>query len=188
MSCICQYILHSKTPGIKNNPASENIKSEEYLLGDPHEEKEPNAIKKDIDAIDAGATQAAMWLLKRKVCEYQVSIENLENVVKTLMEKQNSMLTDMYRLKQVNFELCEESRMQRDYHTMERNAMIRELRDVKILLSHRSKLLEETIQRNTELMNSVQEADEKIYLMGMKYLKLKNSIIFGETNSEDSEE
>lgn len=94
-----------------------------------------------VSATDLATAQAEIWVLKKAIYENRVSIENLENLVKTIIEKQNVMLTEMYRLKRINVELREECRMQRDYHTMERNAMVRELHDVKTLLCNRSKLL-----------------------------------------------
>lgn len=94
-----------------------------------------------VSATDLATAQAEIWVLKKAISENRVSIENLENLVKTIIEKQNVMLTEMYRLKRINVELRDECRMQRDYHTMERNAMFREMHDVKTLLCNRSKLL-----------------------------------------------
>lgn len=94
-----------------------------------------------VSATDLATAQAEIWVLKKAISENRVSIENLENLVKTIIEKQNVMLTEMYRLKRINVELRDECRMQRDYHTMERNVMVREMHDVKTLLCNRSKLL-----------------------------------------------
>lgn len=57
------------------------------------------------------------------------------------MDKQNVMLSEIYHLKCLNKQLEDECHQQRDYHAMERNALITELQVVKELLQKRSKLL-----------------------------------------------
>ena len=94
-----------------------------------------------MSATELAAARAEIWLLGKNLNEARITVENLEGLVKTLMDKQNTMLTEMYHLKRLNHELEEECRLQRDYHAMERNAMIRELHDIKLLLSTRSKQL-----------------------------------------------
>ncbi|XP_005186005.2 uncharacterized protein LOC101899594 [Musca domestica] len=170
MSCICEYFIHSKDRDIG---VTSDSNSKISLPGSSNN-KEVSSLGSDASASEIASARAEIWLLKKSVHENRISIENLENLVKVMMERQNVMLTEMYRLKRSNFELREECRIQRDYHSMERNAMLRELHDIRQLLSNRSKMLEETTLKNAELINSVQDANEKIYLMGMKYLKLKN--------------
>lgn len=98
-------------------------------------------LRTDVSATELAAARAEIWLLSKNLNEARITIENLEGLVKTLMDKQNTMLTEMYHLKRLNHDLEEECRLQRDYHAMERNAMIRELHDIKLVLGTRSKQL-----------------------------------------------
>ncbi|XP_073816213.1 uncharacterized protein [Musca autumnalis] len=188
MSCICEYFIHSKDADQDTNNSKSSINKSS------NNKQAPSVVSQSSSVTDIATAQAEIWLLKKSISENRISIENLENLVKTMMERQNIMLSEMYRLKRINFELREECRIQRDYHSMERNAMLRELHDVRELLSNRSKILEETVLKNAELLNSVQDANEKIYLMGIKYLKIKNCNLkpicngsFYESSEDDDE-
>ncbi|XP_061393145.1 uncharacterized protein LOC133328618 [Musca vetustissima] len=171
MSCICEYFVHSKDPDLSSSTTTDSKLSVNQLAN----KKETSSCGSDASATDFASAKAEIWLLKKSLRENHISIENLENLIKLMMERQNVMLTEIYHLKRLNYELREECRLQRDYHSMERNALLRELHDIRELLSSRSKMLEETILKNAELINAVQDANEKIYMMGMKYLKMKNS-------------
>ncbi|KAM7359447.1 uncharacterized protein ACRADG_012719 [Cochliomyia hominivorax] len=173
MSCICQYFVHSKDHHYSENPSAET-NNDTALTGDNLENNDNSLTSNsNISASELSAARAENWILNKNLSDAHITIENLESLVKTIMDKQNVMLSEMYHLKRVNQELEDEARLQRDYHTMERNAMIRELYDVRELLQKRTKLLEETLQKNNELTNAVQDAHEKIYTMGIKYLRLK---------------
>lgn len=87
------------------------------------------------------AAKAEIWVLKKNLNEAQISIENLENLVRTIILKQNELLGEMYELKNQNYELQDECRMQRDYQMMERNAMMREMQEIKTLLGDRTRIL-----------------------------------------------
>lgn len=49
----------------------------------------------------------------------------------TIMTKQHKILGEMYQLRKRNRELQIECDLQREYHSMERNALVKELHDVK---------------------------------------------------------
>uniref|UniRef100_A0A1A9WSF6 Uncharacterized protein n=1 Tax=Glossina brevipalpis TaxID=37001 RepID=A0A1A9WSF6_9MUSC len=137
---------------------------------------ECSSIRSEVSATELAAARAEIWLLTKKFSDAQISIENLESLLKLIIDKQSVLLSELYELKRVNAELKEECRMQRDYHTVERNAMIRELHNIKTLFSSRAALLEEATKKNNELTNAVQDAHEKIYvvedLLGESWIKL----------------
>lgn len=85
--------------------------------------------------------KAEIWILRKNLSDANISIENLENLVKMVVLKQNELLSEMHELKIQNENMREECRIQRDYQTMERNAMMRELHDIKSLLINRTKVL-----------------------------------------------
>lgn len=77
------------------------------------------------------------WLLKKKLRDYEVTIENLEQLMTTIMSKQHKILGEMSQLRKRNRELQIECNLQREYHSMERNALVKELHDVKTLSRER---------------------------------------------------
>ncbi|XP_067629263.1 uncharacterized protein [Eurosta solidaginis] len=183
MSCLCQYFVTTKNRkliGLSSDGselssffATQNkvdLKKEEIK-----QDSVASKLSEEVSATELAAAKAEIWILKKHLNEAQISIENLENLVRTILLKQNELLGEMYELKQQNYELQDECRMQRDYQTMERNAMMREMHEIKSLLGDRTRLLEDTVTRNTELTSALQDANEKIYVMGMKFLKLKAS-------------
>ncbi|XP_065358640.1 uncharacterized protein LOC135952560 [Calliphora vicina] len=186
MSCICQYFVHTKDRQETEDPLTDASINQKDVLNAENAENSIEALSNnDVSASELAAARAENWLLNKNLEEARITIENLESLIKTIMDKQNHMLTEMYNLKRLNQELEEECRLQRDYHAMERNAMIRELHDVKELLQQRSKLLEESLQKNNELSNAVEDANEKIYLMGVKYLRLKNARSYQSSEHSD---
>lgn len=81
--------------------------------------------------------RAENWLLKKKLHDYEVTIENLEQLMSTIMGKQHKILGEMSQLRKRNRELQIECNLQREYHSMERNALVKELHDVKTLSRER---------------------------------------------------
>lgn len=90
-----------------------------------------------ISASDLADCRAENWLLKKKLAEYEVTIENLEQLVSTIVEKQHQILSEMFHLRKENRELQSECHMQREYHSMERNALMRELHDLRTVPRNR---------------------------------------------------
>ncbi|XP_012159066.1 uncharacterized protein LOC101460496 isoform X1 [Ceratitis capitata] len=185
MSCLCQYFVTSKN----RKPTDPSTDGSDVSLFTPNTlalavakaeaKQEANKLNEEISATELAAAKAEIWVLKKNLNEAQISIENLENLVRTIILKQNELLGEMYELKNQNYELQDECRMQRDYQMMERNAMMREMQEIKTLLGDRTRILilqqEDTVTRNSELTSALQDANEKIYMMGMKFLKLKAS-------------
>ncbi|XP_023162914.2 glutamic acid-rich protein isoform X2 [Drosophila hydei] len=144
MSCICQYIIGS----------SASMNGNEEPIGFPL----PSASEHDVvsaigeDSPGNGSTdpvtddtkisvcvseladcRAENWLLKKKLEEHVLTIQNLEHLMTTIMDKQHKMLADVFQLRQRNQELQTECNLQREYHTMERNALMKELCNAKSL-------------------------------------------------------
>uniref|UniRef100_A0A1A9VEV0 FMN hydroxy acid dehydrogenase domain-containing protein n=1 Tax=Glossina austeni TaxID=7395 RepID=A0A1A9VEV0_GLOAU len=164
MSCVCQYFGNNATRPIPSPNCIDNDvdkkKPEEYV--DP-QIKGCSSTNSGVSATELAAARAEIWVLSKNLADAQISIENLESFLKCIIDKQSALLSELYALKRINSELQEESRMQRDYHAIERNAIIRELHNIKTLLSSRATLLEEERMKNAELTNAVQDANEKIY-------------------------
>uniref|UniRef100_A0A1B0A0D7 Uncharacterized protein n=1 Tax=Glossina pallidipes TaxID=7398 RepID=A0A1B0A0D7_GLOPL len=179
MSCVCQYFGNNATRTIPSSNCIENgvdKKNLEENVEPQIKERECSSTStRSVSATELAAARAEIWVLTKNLTDAQISIESLESFLKCIIDKQNALLSELYALKRINSELQEESRMQRDYHTIERNAIIRELHNIKTLLSSRAALLEEARMKNAELQNAVQDANEKIYVIGMKFLKLKTS-------------
>nr|XP_043066815.1 uncharacterized protein LOC108125053 [Drosophila bipectinata] len=143
MSCICEYYsggennqtgddqvdpsLETTPTSDENGPAAANSTKEE--------ENDSEAGTKDLEvsASDLADCQAENWLLKKKLLDYEVTIENLEQLVTTIVEKQHQILSEMFQLRKENRELLTECQMQREYHFMERNALMKELHDLRTL-------------------------------------------------------
>ncbi|XP_037810227.1 uncharacterized protein LOC119602669 [Lucilia sericata] len=188
MSCICQYFVHNKERQDQADSYTDTATiPKDCISSENTENNNEPSINTPISASELAAARAENWLLNKNLIDARITIENLESLVKTIMDKQNTMLTEMYHLKRLNQKLEEECRLQRDYHAMERNAMIRELHDVKELLQKRSKLLDETLQKNNELASAVQEVNEKFYLMDIKYIRLKEACSYQSSEQSDTE-
>ncbi|XP_017070146.2 suppressor protein SRP40 [Drosophila eugracilis] len=133
MSCICQFYA----PGEDTNrdlvtvplPTSDDISSSQNPTADADESLESTALKTGVSASDLSDCRAENWILTKKLREYEVTIENLEQLVTTIVEKQHQILTEMFHLRKENRELQSECHLQREYHSMERNALMRELHD-----------------------------------------------------------
>ncbi|KAH8283443.1 hypothetical protein KR018_002112, partial [Drosophila ironensis] len=82
-----------------------------------------------VSASDLADCRAANWILKKKLREYEVTIENLEHLVTTLVDKQHQILSEMFNLRIENQNLQSEFQLQREYHLLERNTLMKELHD-----------------------------------------------------------
>ncbi|XP_017018843.1 zinc finger CCHC domain-containing protein 10 isoform X2 [Drosophila kikkawai] len=135
MSCICEF--HSPVVDSPKSltqlplPANDDGSSTEVTPKDAGEEEpaEPSVTDSAVSASDLADCRAENWLLKKKLREYEVTIENLEQLVSTLVEKQHQILSDMFNLRTENHELQSECHLQREYHSMERNALLKQLND-----------------------------------------------------------
>ncbi|KAH8290560.1 hypothetical protein KR054_003978, partial [Drosophila jambulina] len=90
-----------------------------------------------VSASDLVDCRSENWLLRKKLRECEVTIENLEQLVSTLVEKQHQILSDMFILRTENHELQSECHLQREYHSMERNALLKQLNDAQALYQNR---------------------------------------------------
>uniref|UniRef100_A0A0K8VKP2 Uncharacterized protein n=1 Tax=Bactrocera latifrons TaxID=174628 RepID=A0A0K8VKP2_BACLA len=146
MSCLCQYFVTSKNRkfiGHSTDGSDLSVFTQNPLALTKEESKrdEVTKLNEEVSATELAAAKAEIWVLKKHLSEAQISVENLENLVRTIILKQNELLGEMYELKNQNYELQEECRMQRDYQMMERNAMMREMHEIKTLLGDRTRLL-----------------------------------------------
>ncbi|XP_043644889.1 uncharacterized protein LOC122614385 [Drosophila teissieri] len=139
MSCICQFHdlgdIASRDLVAFPLPASDDMGAFNEV---DKESSEHNASKVRLSASDLSDCRAENWLLKKKLREYEVTIENLEQLVTTIVEKQHQILSEMFYLRKENRELQSECHLQREYHSMERNALMRELHDAQILCRSRN--------------------------------------------------
>uniref|UniRef100_A0A1A9ZXL3 Uncharacterized protein n=1 Tax=Glossina pallidipes TaxID=7398 RepID=A0A1A9ZXL3_GLOPL len=177
MSSVCQYFGNNATRTIPSSNCIDNGVDNKKLEKnvDPQIKETECSSTKSISATELAAARAEIWVLSKNLTDAQISIENLESFLKCIIDKQSELLSELYALKRINSELQEESRMQHDYHSVERNSIKSELRNIKTLLSSRAALLEEARMKNGELQNAVQDANEKIYVINMKFLKLKST-------------
>ncbi|XP_017010364.2 uncharacterized protein [Drosophila takahashii] len=146
MSCICQF--HTPDEQIPKDLVTVPLATGDdipQLPGPTNEvDKEslvPLSYDNGVSASDLSDCRAENWLLKKKLLEYEVTIENLEQLVTTIVEKQHQILSEMFYLRKENRELQSECHLQREYHSMERNALMRELHDARSLSRSRSFLL-----------------------------------------------
>ncbi|XP_037715413.1 uncharacterized protein LOC119550645 [Drosophila subpulchrella] len=146
MSCICQFY----TPGeeVPGDLATDPLPTTDDIPSVPSPAKkvdkdllETKASETGVSASDLADCRAENWLLKKKLLEYEVTIENLEQLVTTIVEKQHQILSEMFYLRKENRELQSECHLQREYHSMERNALMRELHDARSSSRSRSFLL-----------------------------------------------
>lgn len=97
-----------------------------------------NAAEIRLSASSLSDCRVENWLLKKKLREYEVTIENLEQLVTTIVEKQHQILSEMFSLRKQNRELQSECHLQREYHSLERNALMKELHDAQIVCRSRN--------------------------------------------------
>ncbi|XP_017051563.1 uncharacterized protein LOC108095136 [Drosophila ficusphila] len=144
MSCICQFHTpDEETPVPAPLDTTDDAPLPTSSTNDAAKEpQESNAFKTAVSASALADCRSENWLLKKKLREYEVTIENLEQLVTTIVEKQHQILSEMFYLRKENQELQTECHLQREYHSMERNALMRELHDAQTLCRSRSFLLE----------------------------------------------
>jgi len=82
---------------------------------------------------DLAKFRAENWLLKKKLHDYEVTIENLEQLMSTIVNKQHQVLSDMIQLRKRNNELETECNLQREYHAIERNSLIKQVHELKTM-------------------------------------------------------
>ncbi|XP_034651434.1 protein starmaker [Drosophila subobscura] len=137
MSCICQYY----TPGVDSGMAqvgfplkADKESPSENVVKDA--EKETSEMT--LPASDLADCRAENWLLKKKLMDFEITIENLQQLVSMIVEKQHRILIEMFELRKENRELQTECHLQREYHSMERNALMKQLHDIQTLSRNRS--------------------------------------------------
>ncbi|TDG49127.1 hypothetical protein AWZ03_004427 [Drosophila navojoa] len=139
MSCICQYIAGSLASMNDNEEPIgfplPNTNENDAMSAPGNASAEPvtDDAKISICVSEMADCRAENWLLKKKVEEHETTIQNLEHLLTTVMDKQHQMLADVFQLRQRNQELQTECNLQREYHTMERNALVKELCHLKCL-------------------------------------------------------
>ncbi|ALC42824.1 CG14384 [Drosophila busckii] len=168
MSCICQYILNAAanaepppaaaeaeaaSQNTSDNEESQEVKTEPQQRIDSSQAPVTDDAKIAVCVSELAGCRAENWLLKKKLQEYEITIENLEQMMTTIVDKQHHVLSEMHTLRKRNNELQTESNLQREYHSMERNALIKELHDVKLISQQR--LTNAAADDSTELASSL---------------------------------
>ncbi|XP_033246793.1 glutamic acid-rich protein-like [Drosophila miranda] len=167
MSCICQYFAPVSDSGVdqvedlplatdEESPSPENT----------NKEADQETAERTVSASDLANCRAENWLLKKKLADYEVTIENLEQLVSTIVEKQHRILSKMFQLSKENRELQTECDLQREYHSMERNALMKQLHDVQTLSRNRSlelgrAALEEGAKDHAEAAKESSDSEEE---------------------------
>ncbi|XP_032571445.1 uncharacterized protein LOC116800455 [Drosophila sechellia] len=139
MSCICQF--HDLEDIATRDLVAFPLPASDDMSAFDEVDKESlghNAPEIRLSASNLSDCRAENWLLKKKLREYEVTIENLEQLVTTIVEKQHQILSEMFSLRKQNRELQSECHLQREYHSLERNALMRELHDAQILCRSRN--------------------------------------------------
>ncbi|XP_068147411.1 uro-adherence factor A [Drosophila tropicalis] len=138
MSCLCQYF--NTTTETSRKMLIYPLTTSDDTQDKPDADSEESKVVKIVDASDMARTCAENWLLKKKLLENEVAIQSLEQLITTIVNKQHEILAEMYRLRAENTELKTECHQQREYHTMERNALIKELYDIQTFYSQKIQL------------------------------------------------
>ncbi|EDW60159.2 uncharacterized protein [Drosophila virilis] len=141
MSCICQYIISSSSStngggepiAFPLSNANDNSAAAIGQEGPCDASMEPvsDDTKIAVCVSELADFRSENWLLKKKLEEHEVTIQNLEHLMTTIMNKQHKMLAEVLQLRKRNQELQNECNLQREYHAMERNALIKEIYDLK---------------------------------------------------------
>ncbi|KAH8252004.1 hypothetical protein KR038_004658 [Drosophila bunnanda] len=118
-----------------------DVTTRPFPSAEPEESTQPSVPNPAVSASELAKCRAENWLLKKKLREYEVTIENLEQLVSTLVEKQHHILSDIFNLRAENHELQSECHLQREYHSMERNALLKQLNDAQVLYQNRATTL-----------------------------------------------
>ncbi|XP_030371696.1 uncharacterized protein LOC115621983 isoform X2 [Scaptodrosophila lebanonensis] len=139
MSCICQYYAPALNSRSQILPTADE-ETEENVV-DITNASESDDTKIAVCASELASCRAENWLLKKKLHDYEITIENLEQLVATVVDKQHHILGEMFELRQKNQELDTECRLQREYHLVERNALLQQLQEAKTLIYRSTKML-----------------------------------------------
>ncbi|XP_020803561.1 protein BFR2 [Drosophila serrata] len=160
MSCICEF----HTPGVDSPkdltplPLPTNDDDSSIAVSpkgaEPEECSQESGASSAVSASELADCRAENWLLKKKLREYEVTIENLEHLVSTLVEKQHQILSDMFNLRTENHELQSECHLQREYHSMERNALLKQLNDAQVLYQNQATTLKSRPNKRESPNNS----------------------------------
>ncbi|XP_030371695.1 uncharacterized protein LOC115621983 isoform X1 [Scaptodrosophila lebanonensis] len=142
MSCICQYYAPALNSRSQILPTADE-ETEENVV-DITNASESDDTKIAVCASELASCRAENWLLKKKLHDYEITIENLEQLVATVVDKQHHILGEMFELRQKNQELDTECRLQREYHLVERNALLQQLQEAKTLIYRSTKMLQST--------------------------------------------
>ncbi|KAM8712237.1 hypothetical protein ACLKA7_012713 [Drosophila subpalustris] len=146
MSCICQYVVNSSSvPNSTELRVSFNVStasetetqvpaaSRNLSSTETAKEAVTDDTKISVCVSELAKFRAENWLLKKKLHDYEVTIENLEQLMSTIVNKQQQVLSDMIQLRKRNNELETECNLQREYHAMERNSLIKEVHELKTM-------------------------------------------------------
>ncbi|KAH8298527.1 hypothetical protein KR044_009528 [Drosophila immigrans] len=164
MSCICQYIVSSSSPlngidllasvslpsgNVETGAASATASvTQDETFVNAAKEAVTDDKKISVCISDLAACRSENWLLKKKMREYEVTIENLEQLMTTIVNKQHQVLSDMFQLRKRNHELQIECNLQREFHSVERNALMQELHELKTRSQMQSGVEDEEDEEN----------------------------------------
>lgn len=146
MSCICQYVTNASTQsgGTRIRLSFEVNRSSEIEADAPAASQNENYVESSKEAVtddtkiavcvsELAKFRSENWLLKKKLQENEVTIKNLEDLMSTIVNKQNQVMNEMIQLRKRNYELETECNLQREYHAIERNALIKEVQVLKTM-------------------------------------------------------
>ncbi|XP_055852464.1 uncharacterized protein LOC129916498 isoform X2 [Episyrphus balteatus] len=166
MPCLCQYFttelglrVKASLLDVKDNDGNgnENIEKGQVITG-------------EVSASELANCKAEIHKLQKDLSSYRILEENMEFLMKKMIGEQQFLVAEITDLRKINEDMRLQQTADRNNQALERSALLRELNEIKSHLYERSNVVQ-----NESLTNALKDANEKIYAMGMKYLKLRSN-------------
>ncbi|XP_055907347.1 uncharacterized protein LOC129942446 isoform X2 [Eupeodes corollae] len=187
MPCLCQYFATEVGLRVKASlDVKDNDEDDHYHDNDGNGNNKGEVITGEVNASELTNCKAEILKLHKDLSSYRISSENMEVLMKKMIDEQHFLVTEIFELKKSNEDMRMQQVADRNNQALERSALIRELHEIKIQLRERSND-EKILQQNEALTNALKEANEKIYEMGIKYLKLRGYRRTSSNASKDEE-
>ncbi|XP_058466495.1 uncharacterized protein LOC131439469 [Malaya genurostris] len=160
MPCFCKFLPKSKHYCTLDN-ASVNLTTE------------PVATTQQVSASEVVQLKAEVWCLRNSLSDsYSINSNMQDTITQTVAEKY-ALLEELCMAKNETALLETQHRTERDLYRQEKDRFLQEIASHRMKINELSQLVEKISEQNIQLKKSLLEANDTIYKIGRKYMKLK---------------
>ncbi|XP_062550338.1 uncharacterized protein LOC134215103 [Armigeres subalbatus] len=127
-----------------------------------------------VSASEVVQLKAEIWTLRNALSDSTDMNNNMQDAITQAVAEKYALLDELQRAKNDVALLETERREERNLYCQEKDKFLQEIASYRVKINELSFLVDEISQQNIDLKQSLYEANDTVYRIGRKYIKIKS--------------